>query len=238
MTGRACAAQRTTQTPASPSITEDLVSHLMQSIDSRPLTPQQQLDVAEIAHKCLRPSCSSSDCLAISPGQPFRIRLLQAFAARAQDPDSNLGTLMQQGVPAGILQPIASNMQWQQHQQNLQEDDMDDVHLLHCQGNWTQATKNPELLQKLLQQEIEQGWVKAFAGDRAAVARTWPDGSAIGKLNVVTAEGKEPRLVLDVPFATQTKRAQCPRRYHPLPTWTCVALSATKTLSGNGSHFP
>ena len=121
---------------------------------------------------------------------------MQAFAARIQDPDSNLGTLMQQGVPAGVLQPIPSSVQWQQRQQNRQDEDLGDIHLLHCQGNWTQATKNPELLQKLLQQEIEQGWIKPVAGDRAAVARTWPDGSAIGKLNIVTAEGKEPRLVL------------------------------------------
>ena len=88
-------------------------------------------------------------------------------------------------------------MQWQQRQQDVQDDDLDDSHLLHCQGNWTQASKNPELLQKLLAQEVEHGWVKHFNGDRAAVARTWPDGSAICKLNIVTAEGKEPRLVLD-----------------------------------------
>ena len=60
------------------SITPDLVSHLGQSIDSHPHppSPQQQLDVAEITHQCLRPSCNSGDCLAISPispGQPFRV---------------------------------------------------------------------------------------------------------------------------------------------------------------------
>ena len=179
------------------SITPDLVSHLMQGTDSHPLTPQQQMDVAEIAHRCLHPTCTSHDCLLVSPGQPFRVKLLQAFAARTQDPDGNLGTLMQEGVPAGILQPIPSSMQWQQRQQNLQGDDLDDTHLLRCQGNWTQASKNPELLQQLLSQEIEHGWVKPFAGDRAAVSRTWPEGSAIGKLNIVTAEGKELRLVLD-----------------------------------------
>ena len=37
-----------------------IVHHLAQGIDSRPLTHQQQLDLADIAHKCLRPSCSQA----------------------------------------------------------------------------------------------------------------------------------------------------------------------------------
>ena len=48
------------------SITPDLVSHLMQRTDSHPLTPQQQMDIAEIAHRCLHPTCAAHDCLLVS----------------------------------------------------------------------------------------------------------------------------------------------------------------------------
>ena len=125
------------------SIAPDLVSHLMQGTDSHPLTPQQQMDAAEIAHRCLHPTCTSHDCLLVSPGQPFRVKLLQAFATRAQDPDGNLGTLMHEGVPAGILQPIPSSMQWQQRQQNLQDDGLDDIHLIALQGQLDASIQKP-----------------------------------------------------------------------------------------------
>ena len=174
-----------------------IVQRLAQGIDSHPLTQQQHLDLAEIAHKCLHPSCSQPDCLLVTPGQPFRINLLQAFAARVQDPDTQLTDLMKQGVPAGILDEIPSSVQWTQRQHDLDDDDLEGTHLLHCQGNWTQAERNPALLQQLAEQEVANGWVKPFPAGRNAVAQHWPAGSAIGKLNIVTAEGKEPRLVLD-----------------------------------------
>ena len=76
------------------------MSHLSQGIDSHPRAEQQQLDVAEPARRAMN-------------GQPFRLRLLQAFAPRRQDPEAQLPHLLQQGVPAGILQEIPTSHQWQ-----------------------------------------------------------------------------------------------------------------------------
>ena len=42
--------------------------HLAQGVDSHPLTHQQQLDLADIAHKCLHPSSSQADCLLVASG--------------------------------------------------------------------------------------------------------------------------------------------------------------------------
>ena len=61
-------------------------------------------------------------------GQPFRLRLLQAFAPRRQDPEAQLPHLLQQGVPAGILQEIPTSHQWQA---SLDDNGLDGVHLLH-----------------------------------------------------------------------------------------------------------
>ena len=138
------------QCAESQSLKQHIIAHLAQSQDSQPLTEQQQLDVAHIAHTCLRPNCKDPACLQISPGQPFRLKLLQAFSSRTKDPDTALTSFLEQGVPAGILQDIPSSMQWQQRDVSLAEEDLDGIHLLHCQGNWTQAENNPVLLAELL----------------------------------------------------------------------------------------
>ena len=131
----------------------------------------------------------------MTPGQPFRLNLLQAFATRVQDPDAQLTDLMKQGVPAGILDEIPSSMQWTQRQHDLDDDDLEGTHLLHCQGNWTQAERNPALLQQLVEQEVASGWVKPFRAGRNAVAQHWPAGSAIGSY-VLRIPGEDSDLLL------------------------------------------
>ena len=201
------------QFAAQQNLTEQIISHLSQARDAHPLTEAQQLEIAAIAHSCLHPQCTDPACLKISSGQPFRLKLLQAFSARTKDPDHKLHGFLAEGVPAGILQDIPSSFQWQQRQQTLQEEDLDGLRLTHCQGNCTQAEQNPELLQQLLQKEIDNGWVVPFRGNADDASRHWPEGTAIGKLNIVSAEGKDPRLVLGgaiaiAPSATQTPSAK------------------------------
>ena len=200
------------QFAAQRNLTQSIVSHLCQARDAHPLTEAQQLEVAAIAHSFLHPQCKDPACLQITPGQPFRLKLLQAFASRTKDPDRRLHSFLAEGVPAGILQDIPSSFQWQQRQQTLQEDDLDGLHLLHCQGNWTQAEQNPELLRQLLQKEVDNGWVIPFHGNASDAARQWPEGTAIGKLNIVSAEGKDPRLVLDSTICNANPLCKVPER--------------------------
>ena len=89
-----------------------------------------------------------------SPGQPFRLELLHAFASCTQDPDVGLPALLKEGVSTGIFEPIPSSMQWPQRQPHLQDDDLDDMHLLRCAGNWTLAEKNPQLLDGLIGKDL------------------------------------------------------------------------------------
>ena len=190
-------------------LTQSIVSHLCQARGAHPLTAAQQLEVAAIAHSCLHPQCKDPAGLKITARQPFRLKLLQAFASRTKDPDHKLHGFLSEGVPAGILQDIPSSFQWQQRQQTLPEDDMDGLHLLHCQGNWAQAEQNPALLRQLLQKEVDNGWVVFFQGNADDAARQWPEGTAIGKLNIVSAEGKGPRLVLDSTICNANPLARC-----------------------------
>ena len=88
------------QFAAQQDLTEQIISHLSQARDAHPLTKAQQLEIAAIAHSCLHPQCTDPACLKISSGQPFRLKLLQAFSARTKDPDHKLHSFLAEGVPA------------------------------------------------------------------------------------------------------------------------------------------
>ncbi|CAE7459247.1 unnamed protein product [Symbiodinium sp. KB8] len=83
--------------------------------------------------------------------------------------------------------------------------------------NWTAAEQSPELLAQLIQQEVEKGFVKRFEGTEEDAALHWPKGTAIGKLNVVVAEGRDPRLVLDSTVCGLNPAVHIPERV-ALPT--------------------
>ena len=64
-------------------------------------------------------------------------------------------------------------------------------------GQLDPSRKDPALLRTLPNKETQSGHVAVFNGDRKAAAAHWPQGIATGKLNIVLAEGRDPRLVLD-----------------------------------------
>ena len=126
-------------------------------------------------------------------GQPFRLNLMQFFAKALDDPDFALLEILKEGAPTGVFEALPSSHQWPH---------VPDAHPLRlpleaCQGNWKPAEAEPDLTQSLIDSEIANGWVELFQGSEADARLAWPQGIAVGKLNVVTAEGKDPRLVLD-----------------------------------------
>ena len=105
------------------------------------------------------------------------------------------------------------------------------MNLMACQGNWTQAERNPDVLQGLL---LQAGWIRPFTGDAKAAQAYWPAGTAIGKLNIVMAEGKDPHLVLDRLCCNANALREVPERVQ-LPHWMCNALSNAPTSSASSS---
>ena len=173
-----------------------ILEHLQEAQPEHPFSTLQQ-DMAKIAAETLLPTCSMEQASHISAGQPYRLRLLQALASQCNDPDSSLIAVLEEGVLTGIFSDIPTSHQWQQRQDTLSDTSQDDIQLQQCTGNWTRAERDPALLRSLVNKEIQAGHVAAFAGDRAAAAKHWPQGMAVGKLNIVLAEGRDPRLVLD-----------------------------------------
>ena len=124
-------------------------------------------------------------------GQPYRLSLLHALASTATDPDLKLLPLLAEGVPTGALSELPRSMQWPP-----QESSEKSVELLECIGNWKAAEAEPDTV-SALDKEIANGWIVRTDMSVEEARQHWPRGIAIGKLNVVHAEGKEPRLVLD-----------------------------------------
>ena len=158
-----------------------LLAHLRQGDPDHPLSPQTQHKLASIAAAQFLPASTVDQALHVSDGQPYRLNLLQALASQCNDPDSGL---------------VASSQQWQQRPDNLSDTNLDDVQLQQCTANWAQAERDPALLGTLFRKETQTGHVAPFEGDRAAAAKHGPQGIAMGTLNIVIANRRDPCLVL------------------------------------------
>ena len=199
-------------------LVHSIAQHLKEHKETEPLSEHHGAVIAEIIRRKVDPECSTEHCLAISPGQPFRLNLLHSIALSIADKDAQLPLLLDQGVPTGAFEPLPSSGQWAQAPHSIDAStDLQGPHLEHCRGNWTAAEQSPELLAQLIQQEVEKGFVKRFEGTEEDAALQWPKGTAIGKLNVVIAEGRDPRLVLDSTVCGLNPAVHIPERV-ALPT--------------------
>ena len=81
-----------------------------------------------------------------------------------------------------------------------------------CSGNWPGATANPDLLMELLEAELAAGYVVEMPSLEAARAK-WPR-VAIGKANVIVAENRNPRLIIDPSISGVNGAALIPETLH------------------------
>ena len=86
-----------------------------------------------------------------------------------------------------------------------------------CEGNWQQATSQPELLAELVAKEAREGWILSVP-DMAAARERWGDRVAIGKCNIVGGElsddpGRKPRLIVDTTVSGTNPSVVIPEKY-------------------------
>lgn len=79
-----------------------------------------------------------------------------------------------------------------------------------CKDNWTCANQDPEITKQLIQKEFEDGFIEEIPDIKTAEKR-WPQGIALGKLGVVHASNRDPRLVLDSIICGMNGSWQLPR---------------------------
>ena len=170
----------------------------------------------------------------ISDGQPFRLNVLHAFAEHMKDPEIGLPALLQEGVPTGIFDEFPSSNPWQQRPHDLIDDSMDDIQLQHCTGNWTRAERDPALLKSPLQKEIDAGQVVALPGRRPAAEAKWPQRTA----NIVVAEGRDPRLVLDSIICNKYRVPHPGACHSAFSTRSYALLTTRRSLQCMARHSP
>ena len=185
-----------------------IMAHVMRAAPEPPLSPQEVHQAIQVLYETIgQPQPSSLDPEA---EQPYRLKLLATFGALTGDPDPALLQHMERGVPTGIFDPIPSSHQWPPASEHKESEALTQLDL--CIGNWKAAEDHPQEVAALIQKEIEQGWVEQTNMSLEEAKAFWPKGVALGKLNVVFADGKDPRLVLDSTICGVNPRCHIPER--------------------------
>ena len=124
-----------------------------------------------------------------SPTYPAESLRISARVAHDQD----LPEVLAEGVHTGVFSEIKPSGLWPPAKlQPLSQSGLE-----VCQGNWRPAEEDPETVAALLAEEEAAGWIQQVPGGLKAAKKRWPKGVAVGKLSLVKAEGRDPRLVLD-----------------------------------------
>ena len=169
-------------------LSQRVFAHISQSRPEHPLSQEEQSEALAILCSALKLDH------ALMPGQPFRLELMRALAQRIDDPDSDLPGMLAEGVHTGVFSEIKPSGLWPPAKLQPLSQSGPEI----CQGNWRPAEEDPETVASLLAEEEAAGWIKQVPGGLKAAKKRWPKkGIAVGKLSLVKAEGRDPRLVLD-----------------------------------------
>ena len=185
-----------------------IMAHVMRAAPEPPLSPLEVRQAIQILYETI--SHPQPSTLEPEAEQPYRLKILATFGALTGDPDLALLRHMERGVPAGIFEPIPSSNRWRPASDHKESEALTQLDL--CTGNWKAADEHPQEVAALIAKEIEQGWVEKTDMSLEEAKAFWPKGVALGKLNVVFAEGKDPRLVLDSTICGVNPRCHIPER--------------------------
>ena len=150
----------------------------------------------------------------IPSDQPMHLHILYSLQKILGDPDVALFPYLLEGAPTGFDGPIQpSNCFPLSQPDESAESPLLSVH--HC--NWSSAEDHPDEVRALIDEEVKNGWVTPFHGSLSDAQEQWPLGVAVGKLGLVLAEGRNPRLVVDNTVCGVNARCVMPEKA-TLPT--------------------
>ena len=85
--------------------------------------------------------------------------------------------------------------------------------LVHLEP-WRSGSEDPALTKQLLQKDIDGGHLFEIPGGQAAARARWGKNLAAGKLGVVHAPGKKPRLIGDGSVSGANARSRILEKVH------------------------
>lgn len=127
------------------------------------------------------------------PGQPFRLHLRHKLAAFLGDPVAKFLTELPFGVPLGVNEPLTPSPAWPVHTGVISRPEPSVECLVDA---WKSAQDHLDIVENLIQEEIEAGFIAHVPGSIPELQSQF-SRTAIGKLGVVIAPGRSPRLVVD-----------------------------------------
>ena len=169
-----------------------VASHIHSKINDSPFSTDIQNEIDTIFKEFFQ-SYGVNPSFDIPPDQPFRLHAFYALAKLAGDPDAELLQSLVTGVDLGISNVIEPSGVWplKQEEQNLGSNEF-----WSFDNNWKSAETDEDTLQKLIQKEIDDGFVTELDSLESA-KKKFGDLLAIGKLGIATQQADKPRLVLD-----------------------------------------
>ena len=146
----------------------------------------------------------------VPPGQPYCLSALSRLSHLIADKDTSLFPALMQGVPTGFDKDIPRSHTLRPRR----ETDSDEGHeLLICEGNWKGAEEDPALLQQLVEEELEAGYLEVVPDLETAFRRWGKERVAVGKVNIVKAPGRSPRLVVDNSICNTNQCCHVPEQF-------------------------
>ena len=160
-----------------------------------PVFSAHELDVArqEMANFLKKAGFPCS--LAVREHQPFLLDMWHSLTQATRDIDVDLPQTLISGVPTGILSPIPPSGVWEVN--CVDDNTWDCSELVVHHHPWQSALEDVELTKSLLMQDVKAGFAYILEGGEAAARAKWGPHVAAGKLGVVVAPPRKPRLIGD-----------------------------------------
>ncbi|CAE7316944.1 unnamed protein product, partial [Symbiodinium microadriaticum] len=126
----------------------------------------------------LVPSQDRQAFLAIEPGQPFRLNVLEKLLRVCDDSEAELCSSLREGVRLGVDFDIPPSEHWP-----LRSDEPELADLVICEGAWRSASDNPTQVRELIASELQEGWIEEYSSLSEIQSKF--TSVAVGKLGLV-----------------------------------------------------
>jgi hypothetical protein len=88
------------------------------------------------------------------------LQLWHRLATFLGDPDAGFLLELPHGVPLGVNEPLKASFAWPAYTGTLPEE----VPLQDCLDSWKSAQDHPEIVQSLIQEELDAGFIAHVPG--------------------------------------------------------------------------
>lgn len=143
------------------------------------------------------------DILGCPPGD--RLHLWYHLASFLGDPDAQFLLDLVKGVPLGVNETLTPSPARPVHAGTVASPEP----LLECSDSWKSAQDHPNVVAQLIEEELHAGFIELVPGGLQELHSRY-DRTAVGKLGVVIAEGRSPRLVVDSSISNVTANTIIP----------------------------